>query len=225
MYEGQRSESESEDSDERVATTNPLLLSCFVENAPNLASLRFARRRFYPLFGQVSSLAPVLAGVYVTQFASKAADFQGSMHRLTIAICGAGGMICFLYCKADNYNDCGTPRLAKFKTKPKPNTKPNMISSIKFLASSEYLRLLSFMVIGYGLSINFTEIIWKSLVKKKVCVCVCCAIERLASIPGRHDDLFANTATRRHGDTATRRSTPRLSITSVSWGPSRRSWV
>ncbi|GMI59658.1 hypothetical protein ScalyP_jg4020 [Parmales sp. scaly parma] len=124
-------------------------------------------KRFYPLFGQVSSLAPVLAGVYVTQFASKAADFQGSMHRLTIAICGAGGMICFLYCKADNYNDCGTPRLAKFKTKPKPNTKPNMISSIKFLASSEYLRLLSFMVIGYGLSINFTEIIWKSLVKKK----------------------------------------------------------
>lgn len=42
-----------------------------------------------------------------------------------------------------------------------------MMESISFLANSHYLRLLSILVISYGLSINFTEIIWKSLVKKQ----------------------------------------------------------
>jgi ATP:ADP antiporter, AAA family len=43
----------------------------------------------------------------------------------------------------------------------------SMSESAKFLASSQYLRLISMLVLGYGLSINFTEIIWKSLVKKQ----------------------------------------------------------
>ena len=41
-----------------------------------------------------------------------------------------------------------------------------MKESIKFLASSQYLRLIAALVLGYGLSINFTEVLWKSLVKK-----------------------------------------------------------
>ena len=42
-----------------------------------------------------------------------------------------------------------------------------MAESAKFLASSQYLRLVATLVLGYGLSINFTEIMWKSLVKKQ----------------------------------------------------------
>jgi AAA family ATP:ADP antiporter len=43
----------------------------------------------------------------------------------------------------------------------------SMADSAKFLASSQYLRLIATLVLGYGLSINFTEIMWKSLVKKQ----------------------------------------------------------
>jgi AAA family ATP:ADP antiporter len=43
----------------------------------------------------------------------------------------------------------------------------SMMESIKFLASSQYLRLIASLVLGYGLSINFTEVMWKSLVKKQ----------------------------------------------------------
>ena len=43
----------------------------------------------------------------------------------------------------------------------------SMVESAKFLASSQYLRLIAALVLGYGLSINFTEIMWKSLVKKQ----------------------------------------------------------
>merc|ERR1712232_1050476 len=43
----------------------------------------------------------------------------------------------------------------------------SMVESARFLASSQYLRLIAMLVLGYGLSINFTEIMWKSLVKKQ----------------------------------------------------------
>ena len=33
-------------------------------------------RRFYPLFGQMSSLGPIAAGQYVVQYSSKADNFQ-----------------------------------------------------------------------------------------------------------------------------------------------------
>jgi ATP:ADP antiporter, AAA family len=49
------------------------------------------------------------------------------------------------------------------KNKPKLS----MWQSAKFLANSDYLRKVAMLVLGYGLSINFTEIMWKSLVKKQ----------------------------------------------------------
>jgi len=54
-------------------------------------------KRFYPLFAQMSGLAPVLAGQYVVWFASKAENFGSSLHRLTAAVTFAGIMICVLY--------------------------------------------------------------------------------------------------------------------------------
>jgi ATP:ADP antiporter, AAA family len=131
-------------------------------------------KRFYPLFAQMSGLAPVLAGQYVVRFASKAANFGSSMHRLTAAVTFAGVMICFFYNASVNFvtkrdgielsSSSGTVVLdGKKKKKPKMS----MMESIKFLASSQYLRLIAALVLGYGLSINFTEVIWKSLVKKQ----------------------------------------------------------
>ena len=131
-------------------------------------------KRFYPLFAQMSGLAPVLAGQYAVRYASRADSFGNSLHRLTAAISFAGCMICYFYHASTNYIEKkeghtlppaggeGTASPAKPK-KPKMS----MVESIKFLASSQYLRLIASLVIGYGLSINFTEVMWKSLVKKK----------------------------------------------------------
>ena len=60
-----------------------------------------------------------------------------------------------------------TTTTTTMKKKKKKKTKMTMIESTKFLASSEYLRLIATLVLGYGLSINFTEIIWKSCVKRQ----------------------------------------------------------
>lgn len=49
------------------------------------------------------------------------------------------------------------------KKKSKP--KMSIVESLKFLASSKYLRNIAILVIGYGMSINLVEVIWKSQLK------------------------------------------------------------
>jgi len=41
-----------------------------------------------------------------------------------------------------------------------------LVESIRFLSSSAYLGYLAVLVLSYGLTIQFTDIVWKSLVKK-----------------------------------------------------------
>lgn len=130
-------------------------------------------RRFYPLFAQMSALAPVVAGQYVVRYANKATDFESSLHRLTAALVFSGCMICLFYHisyslakkeKRDFFVTIDESRNTIPKTK---NNQMSMSDSIKCLASSQYLRLIGTLVIGYGLSISLTEIAWKSLLKKK----------------------------------------------------------
>jgi AAA family ATP:ADP antiporter len=128
-------------------------------------------KRFYPLFSQMGGLAPIVAGQYVARFASQAANFESSMHRLTVAIVFAGAMICTFYHLSTSFleqneeKDVGTSTATAAPKKKK--SKMSMADSIKFLTASQYLRLVGMLVLGYGLSINFTEIMWKSLLKKK----------------------------------------------------------
>lgn len=133
-------------------------------------------KRFYPLFAQMSGLAPVLAGQYVVRFASKAKDFETSMSRLTAAVTFAGVMICVFYYASTSYiaklegskmQGIGKTDHEKKTSGKGKKPKMSMSESAKFLASSQYLRLIATLVLGYGLSINFTEIMWKSLVKKQ----------------------------------------------------------
>jgi ATP:ADP antiporter, AAA family len=127
-------------------------------------------QRFYPLFAQMSGLAPIVAGQYMVHYTSQAASFTSSMHRLTGAVSVAGIMICFLYHQTNQFVQKQNAAIVSDEKAPKKKAKKPKLSmkeSIQFLAGSQYLRLVSMLVLGYGLSINFTEIMWKSLVKRK----------------------------------------------------------
>ncbi|GMI35771.1 hypothetical protein TeGR_g8730 [Tetraparma gracilis] len=130
-------------------------------------------RRFYPLFGQMSSLAPVCAGQYVVRYSSRAGSFEGSLHRLTAGTTACGIAIAACYHAGNKYIERTEPHLLAPKkpssatSKAKKKEKMSMSESARFLASSPYLRLMATLVVSYGLSINLTEIIWKSLVKKQ----------------------------------------------------------
>jgi AAA family ATP:ADP antiporter len=48
----------------------------------------------------------------------------------------------------------------------KKKPKMGMVESFKFLLQQRYLAFLCILVVSYGLSINLTEVIWKSMVKR-----------------------------------------------------------
>lgn len=135
-------------------------------------------KRFYPLFAQMSGLAPVFAGQYVARYASRAPDFQTSLNRLTAAVAIAGLMINVFYYLSNVFLDKevevsaregGGSESGDMVKRESKKSKPelSMKESAVFLASNQYLRLVATLVLGYGLSINFTEVMWKSLVKKQ----------------------------------------------------------
>lgn len=57
------------------------------------------------------------------------------------------------------------------------------MESLKFLASSRYIRDLATLVVAYGISINLVEVTWKSKLKAQVCCIlhwnICLAISLL----------------------------------------------
>uniref|UniRef100_A0A7S0C5K8 ADP,ATP carrier protein n=1 Tax=Proboscia inermis TaxID=420281 RepID=A0A7S0C5K8_9STRA len=147
----------------------------FWQFANDVVSIQQAQR-FYPLFAQMSGLAPIVAGQYVVRYASKAKDFDGSMHRLTVAIVSAGCMICIMYHFVNSFLErhgegliSNTMETTSPDANPTKKKQPNMsmTESFRFLSSSKYLRLLLSLVLGYGLSVQFTEVLWKSLLKLK----------------------------------------------------------
>jgi AAA family ATP:ADP antiporter len=122
----------------------------FWQYANDVVSVSQAKR-FYPLFAQMSGLAPILAGQYVVRYASRAKDFEESLHRLTLLITFSGVMICLFYKWSNDYIEktgIGSDRDEKVQKKKK--AKMTMYESAKFLASSEYLRLIAVLVLGYG---------------------------------------------------------------------------
>lgn len=126
----------------------------FWQYANDVVSVSQAKR-FYPLFAQMSGIAPILAGQYVVRYASHARDFEESLHRLTYLITFAGAMICFFYKLANDFieqteKSSGSSVESKDKVEKKKKAKMTMSDSARFLASSEYLRLIAVLVLGYG---------------------------------------------------------------------------
>ena len=54
------------------------------------------------------------------------------------------------------------------KRMPKKKAKLSFVDSVKLLIQDKYLMNIALMVLSYGLAIEFTEIMWKSTVKKGI---------------------------------------------------------
>ena len=122
---------------------------------------------FYPLFCQVSSLAPIVAGIYVNAFcATEHANMDQSMRRVASAVgfCGLcmGGLYRYY---TTQLLDTAPPNNHNAKLKAK---KPKMIflESVQLLLSSEYLACIAVLVLSYGITIQFSDILWKNTVKE-----------------------------------------------------------
>ncbi len=127
-------------------------------------------KRFYPLFGQLSSIAPIIAGQCVARVAD-GGDFGASLRILTVltTICGAGIMVLYKYCAVlvQKEADDGLldSSMVKNLQQRRPRPQLSLNESTQFLLKSRYLQYMAVLVLGFGLAINFTDILWKSMVK------------------------------------------------------------
>ena len=121
-------------------------------------------KRFYPLFAQMSGLAPIVAGQYVVRYASRSKDFRVCLQRQTRMVTLAGVMICLFYKWSNAYIENTRTGKTDYAARPskeeskKKSSRPGLLASVKFLASSEYLRLIATLVLGYGEKLFFALI-------------------------------------------------------------------
>jgi len=139
-------------------------------------------KRFYPLFGQLANIAPILAGMTVKTLnwkpeedapaSVKDALFLKSVQYLTLPILISGCLIIILFTVVQGMHEReqeleALQGLEQGQTAPPKPKKPKMGmgESLKFLIQQKYLGCICVLVIAYGLSINVTEVIWKKQIK------------------------------------------------------------
>ncbi|MDZ5761202.1 Npt1/Npt2 family nucleotide transporter [Lyticum sinuosum] len=140
-----------------------MLSLLFWQMANQITSLNEAKR-FYPLFGFVAQAGLILAG-QLGKFFSDANVASGSwdktLNYITLSILFAG--IGLSYCLwnlqrivgADVINDTAKKDTGKKKIKM------GFIESLKYIASSKSILLITLLLLCYGTSINLVEGIWK----------------------------------------------------------------
>jgi AAA family ATP:ADP antiporter len=133
-------------------------------------------KRIYPLISLIGNLGPILSGTTmaaVSKFVKRSHSndeqaFEVSLKILNALATVAGGVVAGLHWYVHRLNRMER-NLAPVMDAGKPHGKKpklTLIESVRVLAKDKYLRNIAIMVISYGLSIEFTEIIWKATVKK-----------------------------------------------------------
>lgn len=135
-------------------------------------------RRLYPLISLIGNLGPIFSGLAMQTVSavvrakvnSDELAFEASLKILNMCSTTAGCIVMALHWyvysiqRSDNKEPIlTTPQETKVK-KIKP--KLSFADSLRLLSADRYLRSIATMVVSYGLSIEFTEIIWKAAVKK-----------------------------------------------------------
>lgn len=128
-------------------------------------------KRFYPLFGMVANLGLIFAGTMVKYF-SKVQEGAGDPWQHTLSclmpIVVVSGLIIgglFYYINRTVDTEKASEEVIVEKTDKKKKPKLSLGESFKILFTSRHLLCIAAVVLAYGVSINYVDVIWKSQVK------------------------------------------------------------
>jgi AAA family ATP:ADP antiporter len=135
----------------------------------------YEARRFYAMFGLIGHLALIVAGIVGQQecelqrAAENSADaFQNFLRYIILCVTGSGLIIMGIYrwmnrrvltdpLYYDHADLIGSPKDEK--------PKMSLSESFRYVMSSKYLGFIAVMVLGYGMCMNLTGIMWKKQVQ------------------------------------------------------------
>ena len=133
----------------------------------NATTMKTEVKRFFGLFSLIGNIGVVIAGELVQRFIKDKSlpvpVIAGFM--VGVIICGLTTMGIYYYINAKVLTD---PRFfdpTQIKKKKKKE-KVSVTEGIKLLFSNTYLLLIAVLVLGYGVAINFAEIVLKDQMKE-----------------------------------------------------------
>ncbi|MBM3207953.1 MAG: NTP/NDP exchange transporter [Chlamydiae bacterium] len=131
-------------------------------------------KRTYGILNIGSNMAPILGGgmgIICSKFLplSAAADSQEAWSNtltnivLMLSVLGVCSMIVFYWI---NRNIVPKDKVSSTGYSPKRKFKLSIRDSIRYIYKSRYLTCLAIIVLGYNISINITDILWKEQLKR-----------------------------------------------------------
>lgn len=128
-------------------------------------------KRFYPLFGFIGNIGLIVSGTVTVRFGEQirnSANAGNAMEQMlyllipALLISGIFVAICHWWmCRLSERPDFELPVRKKSK-----KSKPGLGESLKYIASSRYLVFMALLVVAYGVTINFIDVLWKGQVKE-----------------------------------------------------------
>jgi len=143
---------------ELMVTT--MLSISFWQTANHITTIEESKR-FYPLFGFVSQLGLMLAGILSKSFVMRSTNWQATLDKVTISIIMAGFLLSvsiIILSKIIGINTLNSRcNLDAAKTKNKIGLK----ESLKYIVTSKPILLITSLILCYNVSLNLVEGIWK----------------------------------------------------------------
>merc|ERR1712216_839299 len=135
-------------------------------------------KQFYPLFGLGANVALIFSGQTVKYFSEMRATLGEGVDGWGISLKGMMAVVVgFGFAIIGTYywlNRVVVPKIEAQKAaglvkigggKKKAKSKMGVAESIKYLASSPYIRDLALLVVSYGICISLVEVTWKGKIK------------------------------------------------------------
>jgi AAA family ATP:ADP antiporter len=119
-------------------------------------------KRIYPLLGLVAQFGMITSGELLRLFSNKnifKGGWQQSLQYINLSVLFVGLILSGLYWLLTNVIVDKNIINAEVKKKKK---KMGFFQSIKYIATSKYIGLISLLILCYGVSVNLVEGIWKA---------------------------------------------------------------
>ncbi len=124
-------------------------------------------KRFYPMFGLIGHIGPVLAGALIKYYSSADIDIFGTVDQSLIAIfmifsCVALVCTMVLFWYMNNNVLTSIRYTSKVNKSEGIRSKLPLMDGMKVIFSSKYLGCIVILIFAYGISINLIEGPWKA---------------------------------------------------------------
>lgn len=131
----------------------------------NASTMKKEVKRFFGLFSLVGNIGTIIAGLTIKTALKDASVSNVRMLMITVFLVGLIIMAIYWYINNKVLTDPRFFDASQVKPKKKKE-KVSMFEGIKILFTNSYLLLIGVLVIGYGIAINFAEVIMKAHMKE-----------------------------------------------------------